>query len=67
MVQPAAPDRGAQAFAGTVVARQQSPLAFQIGGHLVRRLVDMGARVKKGELLAWSTPADRKAGTTCGA
>lgn len=58
VVQPVAPDRGAQAFAGTVVARQQSPLSFQIGGHLVRRLVDMGARVSKGQVLAQLDPSD---------
>lgn len=58
VVQPAAPDRGAQAFAGTVVARQQSPLSFQIGGHLVRRSVDMGARVSKGQVLAQIDPRD---------
>ncbi|MBS0463486.1 MAG: efflux RND transporter periplasmic adaptor subunit [Proteobacteria bacterium] len=58
VTQPATPDRSAQAFAGVVVARQQSPLSFQIGGHLVRRLVDMGARVTKGQVLAQIDPKD---------
>ncbi|MBS0194205.1 MAG: efflux RND transporter periplasmic adaptor subunit [Proteobacteria bacterium] len=58
VVQPGTPDLQAQAFAGVVVARQQSPLAFQIGGHLVRRLVDMGARVNKGQVLAQIDPRD---------
>ena len=46
VVHPGALDLSGQAFAGDVRARQESPLSFQIGGHLVRRLVDMGARVK---------------------
>lgn len=58
VVQPRAPDRGAQAFAGTVVARAQSPLSFQVGGRLVQRRVDMGARVSKGEVLAQIDPRD---------
>ena len=52
VVHPGPLDLSAQAFAGDVRARQESPLAFQIGGHLVRRLVDMGARVKRGQVLA---------------
>ncbi len=58
VTRPLAPDLGAQAFAGTVIARAQSPLSFQIGGHLVRRLVDMGARVSKGQVLAQIDPRD---------
>jgi len=52
VVHPGALDLSGQAFAGDVRARQESPLSFQIGGHLVRRLVDVGARVKKGQVLA---------------
>ena len=52
VVHPGPLDLAAVAFAGDVHARQESPLAFQIGGHLVRRLVDMGAVVKKGQVLA---------------
>jgi multidrug efflux system membrane fusion protein len=52
VVHPGALDLSGQAYAGDVRARQESPLSFQIGGHLVRRLVDMGARVKKGQVLA---------------
>lgn len=58
VVHPGPQQQGALAFAGTVVAREQSPLSFQIGGHLVRRLVDMGARVKKGQVLAQIDPKD---------
>ena len=52
VVHPGPQDLTAVAFAGDVHARQESPLAFQIGGHLLHRLVDMGARVKKGQVLA---------------
>jgi len=58
VVHPGALDLSGQAFAGDVRARQESPLSFQIGGHLVRRLVDMGARVKKGQVLAELDPGD---------
>ena len=40
------------AYAGEVRAREESPLAFRVGGNLVRRNVDAGARVRKGEVLA---------------
>jgi multidrug efflux system membrane fusion protein len=58
VVHPGPLDLSAQAFAGDVRARQESPLSFQIGGHLVRRLVDMGVRVKKGQVLAELDPGD---------
>ena len=58
VVHPGPVDLGVQAFAGDVRARQESPLSFQIGGHLVRRLVDTGARVKKGQVLAELDPGD---------
>lgn len=40
------------AYAGEVRAREESPLSFRVGGNLVRRNVDAGARVQKGEVLA---------------
>jgi multidrug efflux system membrane fusion protein len=49
---------GAEAFAGDVHARQESPLAFRVGGNLVRRLVDVGARVHRGQVLAELDPGD---------
>ncbi|MEO8743159.1 MAG: efflux RND transporter periplasmic adaptor subunit [Lysobacteraceae bacterium] len=52
VVHPGAANLSVEAFAGDVRAIQESPLAFQIGGHLVRRLVDVGTRVKQGQLLA---------------
>ena len=58
VVHPGPLDASAQAFAGDVRAREESPLSFQIGGHLVRRLVDVGARVQRGQLLAELDPGD---------
>lgn len=46
------------AFAGEVRAREESTLAFRVGGKLVRRLVDVGDRVSEGRLLATIDPGD---------
>src|SRR4051812_22767946 len=46
------------AFAGEVHAREESALAFRVGGNLVRRNVDVGARVHRGEVLAELDPGD---------
>ena len=40
------------AYAGEIRAREESPLSFRVGGKLVRRDVDVGAHVHKGDLLA---------------
>ncbi len=40
------------AYAGDVRARHEPALAFRIGGKISRRLVDVGARVDKGQPLA---------------
>lgn len=40
------------AYPGEIRAREESPLAFRVGGKLVRRDVDVGAHVKQGDLLA---------------
>lgn len=57
------PGGGAQAalsaYAGEIRARQESPLSFRIGGNLVRREVDAGAQVKRGQLLAVLDPGDQ--------
>lgn len=50
---------GELAFPGEVHAREESPLAFRVGGKLVRRLVDAGARVSEGQLLAELDPQDQ--------
>jgi multidrug efflux system membrane fusion protein len=48
----AAGDPGGLAFAGDVRAREESALSFRVGGKLVRRLVDVGDRVRAGQVLA---------------
>jgi membrane fusion protein, multidrug efflux system len=40
------------AYAGEIRAREESPLSFRVAGKLVRREVDVGAHVRKGDLLA---------------
>ena len=45
-------------FAGEVKPRHEADLGFRIGGKLVERYVDVGARVKKGQALARLDPAD---------
>lgn len=58
----ARPGGGAEAaltaFAGEVRAREESPLSFRVSGNLVRREVDVGDRVKRGDLLAVLDPGD---------
>ena len=48
----------ATVFAGEVKPRHESELGFRIAGKLVARLVDVGARVRKGAPLARLDPAD---------
>lgn len=45
-------EAGLSAYAGEIRAREESPLSFRVGGKLVRREVDVGAHVRKGDLLA---------------
>ena len=45
-------------FAGEVKPRYEADLGFRIGGKLVARYVDVGARVTKGQALARIDPAD---------
>lgn len=61
VVQPGAtPGMAGDAFAGEVHARQESPLAFRVGGNLVKRLVDAGTQVKQGQVLAELDPGDSR-------
>ena len=48
------------AYPGVIRAREESPLAFRIGGSLVRRLVDAGQAVERGQLLAELDPGDQR-------
>ena len=60
VVQPQAAAGDAMlAFPGEVRAREESPLSFRVGGKLVRRAVDAGARVEQGQVLAELDPADQ--------
>ncbi len=52
-----AADRG-NVYSGEVHARYETDLGFRIGGKIVERLVDIGAQVKKGQLLARLDAAD---------
>ncbi|GGD46466.1 efflux RND transporter periplasmic adaptor subunit [Pseudoxanthomonas indica] len=51
-------DAALTAYAGEVRAREESALSFRVGGNLVRRNVDAGARVQRGEVLAVLDPGD---------
>ncbi|MFT3897866.1 MAG: efflux RND transporter periplasmic adaptor subunit [Thermomonas sp.] len=46
------------AYAGEIRAREESALSFRIGGSLVKRMVDAGDRVRRGQLLAELDPGD---------
>jgi RND family efflux transporter MFP subunit len=45
-------------FAGEVKPRHEADLAFRIGGKIVERRVDVGATVRKGQVLARLDPSD---------
>jgi len=45
-------------FAGEIRPRHESDLAFRIGGKVISRNVDVGARVTRGQVLARLDPAD---------
>lgn len=49
------------AFAGEIRAREEAALAFRIGGNLIERRVDVGDRVRRGDLLAVLDPGDVQA------
>jgi membrane fusion protein, multidrug efflux system len=47
-------------YSGELRARYESDLAFRVGGKLVARAVDAGARVKRGQVLARLDPQDAR-------
>lgn len=53
-------DRGS-VITGEVRARVQTDLSFRVSGKITERLVDVGARVKTGQLLARIDPEEQKA------
>lgn len=52
------PQQALTAYAGEIRAREESALSFRVGGSLVKRLVDAGDRVRRGQLLAELDPGD---------
>src|SRR5690606_8194110 len=59
VVQPvAASDHATTYFSGEVRARHESPLAFRVSGKIEKRLVDVGAHVAAGDVLATLDPSD---------
>jgi len=53
-----ADDAGTRAYSGTVRPRREAALGFRAGGRIAERLVDVGARVSTGQVLARLDPAD---------
>ena len=49
---------GSTSYAGEVKARYETRLSFRISGKIVARHVDVGDRVKKGQLIAELDPSD---------
>ena len=49
---------GLTAYAGEIRAREETALSFRVGGKLTRRLVDIGDRVRRGDLLGELDPGD---------
>ncbi|MEO1658235.1 MAG: efflux RND transporter periplasmic adaptor subunit [Pseudomonadota bacterium] len=47
-----------ESFAGSVVARYEAKVGFQVGGRLVRRNFDIGDAVQAGDVIAELDPAD---------
>jgi multidrug efflux system membrane fusion protein len=45
-------------YSGEIRARHETQLGFRIGGKIIERLVDAGARVRAGQVLARLDPAD---------
>jgi RND family efflux transporter MFP subunit len=59
VVEVAAPDEGrVLQYSGSVQARNEITLGFRVDGKITERLVDVGQRVKPGELLARLDPVD---------
>lgn len=58
VVQPAPSAEAFEVFAGEVRARHEPALSFRIGGKVARRLVEVGDRVRGGQVLAELDPED---------
>lgn len=58
VVQPHSAQAQASVFPGEVRARHEVPLAFRVGGEVVRRMVEVGDAVADGRVLAELDPSD---------
>jgi len=58
VVHPDPAGEAVSAYPGEVRAREEAALSFRVGGNLLRRQVDAGQRVRKGQLLAELDVAD---------
>lgn len=47
-----------RSFTGTIVARVQSTVGFRVNGKITERLVDIGQRVRKGQVMMKLDPVD---------
>ncbi|MFP7723141.1 efflux RND transporter periplasmic adaptor subunit [Lysobacter sp. A3-1-A15] len=63
VARPTVASDSTSAFAGDVRAREESALSFRVGGKLVERTVDVGDRVRAGDVLARLDPGDLQAQT----
>ncbi|HBI8679221.1 TPA: biotin/lipoyl-binding protein, partial [Escherichia coli] len=58
VTQPSTTLHEQKSYAGDVQARQQTALAFRVGGQVTARYVDVGDRVRVGQVLAKLDVAD---------
>lgn len=58
VVQPTGADAMLNSYTGNVTARFQPTLSFRVSGKVIKRLVDVGDTVKKGQVLAELDPQD---------
>ena len=61
VVHPGAGDATVMSLTGEIRAREESPLAFRIGGNMLERRVDVGDHVRAGDVLATLDPEDAQA------
>lgn len=61
VTRPVAAARSPSAYAGEIRAREESVLAFRVGGKIVERRVDIGDHVEQGGLLATLDAGDLQA------
>ncbi len=53
-----AADSASETFSGQIKGRREASLSFQVGGEIVSRPVDVGSRVRAGEVLMTISPRD---------